>query len=143
MWKTTWMVGLIVAVVGCGGEGSTGGTGDAGGASGSGGVGASGGTGATSGAGGTTDAGDDAPPPADGPFACGTQTCGPTQYCIHPCCGGAPPACIEKPEGGSCPAGYHDGCSYGGCAGVSCCEMDPCTPPPPYCADVPQLHPSR
>jgi hypothetical protein len=76
-----------------------------------------------------------------GPFACGTETCGANQYCIHPCCGGAAPACFDKPDGGSCPSGSHDGCNTGSgfdCTGPDCCEPDPCTPPPPYCADAPE-----
>ncbi|HMR09653.1 MAG TPA: hypothetical protein PKA88_27940 [Polyangiaceae bacterium] len=98
---------------------------------------ASGGTGGGTG-GNSSDAAPDAPPPADGPFACGSETCGATQYCIQPCCGGAPPQCIDKPEGGTCPSGFHDGCSFGGCSGNDCCEADPCTPPPAYCADQPE-----
>ncbi len=78
---------------------------------------------------------------AGGPFACGTETCAATQFCIHPCCGGAAPACFDKPDGGSCPPGSHDGCNTGSgfdCTGPDCCEPDPCTPPPPYCADSPE-----
>ncbi len=82
------------------------------------------------------EAGPDAPP-ADGPFACGTETCTATEYCIHPCCGGAPPACEPKPDSGTCPPGSHDGCSQGCSSAGGCCEADPCTPPPPYCADQP------
>jgi hypothetical protein len=88
------------------------------------------------------DSGTDGPPPADGPFACGSETCSPTQYCIHPCCGGAPPLCQDKPDGGGCPRGFHEGCSggvgVGSCTGPDCCEADPCQPPPPYCADSPE-----
>lgn len=99
------------------------------------------GTGGTGGTGGgPTDSGIHEPPPADGPFACGTDTCAPNQYCINPCCGGAAPACFAKPDGGTCPAGTHDGCSppvFGTCTGGNCCQEDPCTPPPSYCADQP------
>lgn len=87
----------------------------------------------------TGDAGADVTP-ADGPFACGTNTCSATQFCIFPCCGGVAPACEPKPEGGACPAGFHEGCSFGKSCGdpAGCCEMDPCTPAPPYCADQPE-----
>ncbi|MCC6899838.1 MAG: hypothetical protein IT377_12735 [Polyangiaceae bacterium] len=115
----------VFVFVACGDDGSTSGTG---GAAGTGGTGASGGSAGTGGV-----------PPADGPFACGTTTCSASQYCIHPCCGGAPPMCEPKPEGGTCPAGYHDGCQTGSCSSPSgCCEMDPCKPAPPYCADQPE-----
>ena len=39
---------------------------------------------------------------------------------------------------GTCPAGTHSGCTFnfGQCTPpASCCQYDPCTPPPPYCAD--------
>ncbi len=48
------------------------------------------------------------PPPAPGP--CGSTTCGAGQFCVHPCCGGAPP-----PPG-----------------------TPPCTPPPAHCAPAPE-----
>ena len=72
-----------------------------------------------------------------GPLSCGSQTCGATQYCVEPCCGGNLPACVVKPDGGTCPAGTHQGCSNGvQCMNPSdCCQSDPCTPPPPYCRD--------
>jgi len=74
-----------------------------------------------------------------GPLACGSQTCGPTQYCVKPCCGGAPPMCVMKPDGGTCPVGTHAGCSFPGSqctTPAACCEYDPCTTPPPYCSDT-------
>jgi hypothetical protein len=74
-------------------------------------------------------------PPPGTPFACGSATCGATQYCIHPCCGGVA-MCIEKPEGGTCPAGTTPGqCSPSGQEG---CIGGNCTPPPPYCVDDPK-----
>lgn len=136
--------------------GSTGGTSGEFGMSGSGGTaGISGGSGgaaasnsggaAASDSGGRADASDGSSDggsvaPADSPFACGSDTCSVTQYCIHPCCGGAPPPCMSMPEGGACPIGFHQGCSspMGACSNPqNCCEMDPCTPPPAYCADTP------
>jgi hypothetical protein len=83
------------------------------------------------------DAGRDAPPPADGPFACGSATCGAASYCIRPCCGGVGPACLAKPDGGTCPTGTHPAfCTpLTGGAGENCQE-EACTPPPPYCADT-------
>jgi hypothetical protein len=50
---------------------------------------------------------------AGGSSSCGSQTCGATQYCVNPCCGGNAPACMVKPDGGTCPAGAHQGCSNG------------------------------
>jgi hypothetical protein len=71
------------------------------------------------------------------PLSCDSLTCGATQYCVKPCCGGNAPACMAKPDGGTCPAGTHQGCSNGGqCLNQNdCCQFDPCTPAPPYCSD--------
>jgi len=74
-----------------------------------------------------------------GPVACGGSICGPQQFCVIPCCGGAPPACVPKFGDGSCPPGTHAGCTFnlGSCTTPgSCCQSDPCTPPPPYCSDT-------
>lgn len=79
------------------------------------------------------DATNDALPPADGPFACGSQTCGATQLCVHPCCGGTAPPCEPALDGGACPAGFHPDPSCPQQSGG--CRADPCTPPPPYCTD--------
>ena len=74
----------------------------------------------------------DAKSPRDGAtFACGTETCGAAQYCLNPCCGGAPPQCL--PKSGACPVGFHDAA----CGGQAGCEADPCTPPPARCIDDP------
>jgi hypothetical protein len=82
------------------------------------------------------DALDDGATPVDGAsFACGTTTCGASQYCLNPCCGGAPPQCIAKPPGGVCPVGFHDAMCPGGTAPG--CEADPCKPPPARCVDDP------
>ena len=63
---------------------------------------------------------------------CGGQLCSAGQYCVRPCCGGAPPLCDPLPDGGSCPAGTTPGtCDIGGLPG---CQHGPCTPPPPYCS---------
>jgi len=86
----------------------------------------------------STDAPPDAPPPADGPFACEGKTCGPNQFCIHPCCGGAAPLCVAMPEGGACPSGTQPtSCQpFGGpSSGGLNCQYGPCKPPPAYCAD--------
>jgi len=73
------------------------------------------------------------------PGSCGDQTCGPAQYCIHPCCGGAPPQCTPLPASGQCDPGTHAGClAPGTCSASQCCQADPCTPPPPFCASQPQ-----
>ncbi len=73
----------------------------------------------------------------DGPYACGTTTCGSGQVCIHPCCGGAaPPPCVSADDAGACPAGY----AKSGACGVGSsgqCGAIPCTPPPAYCAPAP------
>ncbi len=73
-----------------------------------------------------------------GEIACGGLLCGSGQYCVFPCCGGAPPQCFQAPQAGMCPAGSHAGCVGGfQCApGTSCCQADPCVPPPPYCSDT-------
>ena len=68
-------------------------------------------------------------PNLDGPYACGTKTCTTGEYCIHPCCGGLPPPCVPRVDGGACGPGSHadPNCTEG-------CRSDPCTPPPVYCA---------
>ena len=82
-----------------------------------------------------------------GGAACGTQTCGPTQFCVHQfcCAGGAyvccPPGggvgpCSPVPDGG-CSLGYVPGngnaiCPPGDCI-FSGCEQTPA----PYCVDTP------
>jgi hypothetical protein len=70
------------------------------------------------------------------PFACGTSTCGASEVCMHPCCGGAPPACEPLEDGGTCPDGYvlSNQCYNFGTGGTTGCEPPPCKPPPPYCA---------
>ena len=85
------------------------------------------------------DAGSDAaPPPANAPFACGTETCGVTQYCEQPCCGGIAPPCEAMPDAGVCPVGWHSAfCTApGNGASGKNCQEDPCTPPPPTCVET-------
>ncbi|MGO8995268.1 MAG: hypothetical protein ACLQVI_18280 [Polyangiaceae bacterium] len=84
------------------------------------------------------DAGSDAnPPPANGPFACGSEICSATQYCEQPCCGGIAPPCEAMPDAGGCPQGWHS--AYCTPPGIyesgNNCQADPCTPPPPTCVD--------
>ena len=107
---------------GGGGAQATGGT-QAGGTGGGGSAGTGAGTAGTGGA---------------GPIECGAQICSASQYCVIPCCGGAPPQCTPKPSGGTCPAGTHAGCAVNisQCPDpVNCCQQDACTPPPRFCSD--------
>jgi hypothetical protein len=69
-----------------------------------------------------------------GPISCGSMTCGPTQVCVRPgshC--GVPPPCDPAPDGGACAAGLVACTRPSGGAG---CTYS-CSPPPPYCIDVP------
>ena len=79
----------------------------------------------------------------DRPFPCGSTSCGASQYCVIPCCGGTAPACFPESGDGACPTGSHSGCSSnpGMCTSpAKCCQFDPCMPPPPYCSDTqPQI----
>lgn len=70
---------------------------------------------------------DGSPPPADGPFACGTSTCSATQFCVQQCTCGGVQACGPVSDAGTCPAGQ--------VLQNSCCIV-PCTNPPPSCEDV-------
>jgi hypothetical protein len=78
------------------------------------------------------------PPPADGPFACGSQTCAPSQYCVMPCCEG-PIVCTPPLDGGACPPGWARdtrlGCTEPGDGGPGCIQECFVTPPQPYCLD--------
>jgi hypothetical protein len=78
-------------------------------------------------------------PLADAPFACGSATCRVDQFCIVPCCGGAPPQCIAGfDDAGTCPSGFHS-IPLGSCFlhAEATCEADPCTPQPRFCVDDP------
>jgi hypothetical protein len=75
---------------------------------------------------------DDAGVDISGPYACGSITCGPGEYCVHPCCGGdAPLPCTPMPDSGMCPVGTH--AEYCRSLSAQGCVDDPCKPPPPYC----------
>ena len=115
---------------GAGGAAGTGGSGTGGsaghaGATGTGGTGA-GGTGAEGGAGGNSP-------------LCGTAPCASNQVCVHPSCGGGVLVCERLPDGGQCAAGwtYHALCSLNSGGSGPGCEPPPCSPPLPFCADVP------
>jgi len=80
-----------------------------------------------------------APPPADGPFACGAATCAATQFCLHPCSGVALSAmCVA---GMTCPAGSSptsETCDGGLVCGEngptpSCVDSPPCVAAPDSC----------
>ncbi len=81
---------------------------------------------------GATDAAE--PPPALAPFACGAQTCGVREYCVHPCCGGPAPACEPRDDGGACQPGFHAAACRGMQDG---CQADDCKPEPPHCVASP------
>ena len=76
---------------------------------------------------------------AGGAQSCGGTTCGPTQYCVIPCCGGTAQPCFQAPDGGTCPPGSSLGCFMGSsftCTSpAACCQPAPCVPPSPYCSD--------
>jgi hypothetical protein len=70
------------------------------------------------------DAGGDAYVDLSTTYACGSLTCNPNEYCIHPCC---QTACAGSASG-DCPFGTHldASCPEG-------CRNDSCTPPPMRC----------
>jgi len=111
-----------------GGGGDTGAGGSNGGSTGTGGNGGVPGTGGQGGAtGGTGGHG----------TACGSaEPCSTGQICVHPSCGGGVAVCEKLPDGGQCPSGwtYTANCATGVGPG---CVPPPCTPPPPFCADLP------
>jgi len=116
-----------------GGSSTGGGTvdGSAGTISGRGGSVATGGSAGTSGAAGARHDAAVSVPPADAPFACGSETCAPDEWCQYPCCGILPP-CMPGPEGGTCAVGYKScftmqgvqGCQYS-CSIPSCSKQAP------------------
>lgn len=75
---------------------------------------------------------DDSGVDLSGNYACAAKTCSPGEYCVHPCCGGAPPSCDPLGPSGTCPYGSH----MGTCNGQPGCVKDMCVPPPPYCAET-------
>jgi hypothetical protein len=66
-------------------------------------------------------------PPADGPFACGSSTCTPTQFCVQECTCGGVRQCDPVTDAGTCPPGE----TLEG----NCC-VRPCSNPPPACQDT-------
>ena len=90
------------------------------------------------GADGSADAAKDAPvgdtgPDTSGPYACGKVLCQTGELCVHPCCGGAPPPCEPKEDGGTCPPGY---IADPNCGIQGGCRPPPCTPPEPFCSQT-------
>ncbi len=70
---------------------------------------------------------------------CGSQTCGPTQLCVHLTCGGGPQGyCNLLDDAGGCPAGsqYESTCPHPGVASGPGC-VPTCVTPAPSCQDVP------
>ena len=121
---------------GTGGQGGATGTGGKGGATGAGGQG--GANGGTTGHGGAAGGGHGGTGAAgQGGTACGTGApCTGGQVCVHPSCGGGVAICERLPDGGQCASGwtYTANCATGVGPG---CIPPPCTPPAPFCADVP------
>jgi hypothetical protein len=111
-----------------GGGSATGGGATGGGASGGGGA-VGGGTGGGATGGGS--AGGGAGGGGTG-ASCGSQSCGSGQVCVHPSCGGVPPACQPATDAGVC--------TYGPCqtsVGLFPYAGAPCTPDAPYCVPYP------
>lgn len=75
---------------------------------------------------------------SDGGHTCSSSTCRANQVCVHPSCGGGtPPTCFSAPgDAGQCPQGstYQQHCPPSFNPG---CLPTPCSPAPPFCADVP------
>jgi hypothetical protein len=111
-----------------GGGGDTGAGGSIGGSTGTGGEGSALGTGGQGGA--TGGAGGHGNPCSS------AEPCSTGQICVHLSCGSGVAVCEELPDGGQCPSGwaYTANCATGVGPG---CIPPPCTPPPPFCADVP------
>jgi hypothetical protein len=101
---------------------------------------ASGSGGASAGAAGAASGDGGASAGAGGAHWCGNTTCGSTQYCVIPCCGGAAQPCFPAPDGGMCPSGSHLGCygaqSYVCTSPAACCQPAPCDAPLPYCSNT-------
>jgi hypothetical protein len=78
-------------------------------------------------------------PPSDAaPTPCGT--CGTNQICVRPSCGsGSGPVCNAiAGDSGSCPNGFtYSASCYRNAAWGPGCVPPPCTPPPPFCVDLP------
>lgn len=111
-----------------GAAGAAGGTSGVGANSGNGGHGAAGTSGGGGGQAGTAGA------------SCNGAPCTSTQVCVHPTCGGgAPPQCSPIPDGGQCPSGwtFESQCPPSAGSTLAGCIPPPCTPPAPFCADLP------
>lgn len=65
---------------------------------------------------------------------CGSKTCGANELCVHLCCGGQIPPCIEANDAGLCDFGLCQGLPG---QGMERCAAPPCTPPAPYCVTRP------
>jgi hypothetical protein len=74
-----------------------------------------------------------------GSLTCGTETCTGTQICVHPACGGGTPSqCMPVGDGGQCLTGWTLSTTCAGLGGQGVgCMPPPCTPPAPFCADIP------
>jgi hypothetical protein len=120
-----------------GGRGATSGTGGGGGDTGAGGsIGGSTGTGGKGGALGTGGQGGASGAGGHGTPCGSAEPCSTGQICVHPSCGGGVAVCEKLPDGGQCPSGwmYTANCATGVGPG---CIPPPCTPPSPFCADLP------
>ena len=94
----------------------------------------------------SSDASSDSPKSDDGgieagPLACGKLICQDTEYCIHPCCGGAAPQCLPVLDGGGCPPGSSQGQCFGP-NGLQLGCTTQCTPDPPFCSPKREACPS-
>src|SRR5947207_163246 len=66
-------------------------------------------------------------------LACADASCGPNQLCVFPtCCR----QCTGPTDAGVCPAGTSPNSLFSGANCRGACIV-PCTPPLPYCFDVP------
>ncbi|MEO7112899.1 MAG: hypothetical protein ABI183_20820 [Polyangiaceae bacterium] len=72
-----------------------------------------------------------------GPFACGSTSCANDAYCIHPCCGGVRPLCVDLDDAGACPVGTsNEPSACEGSSATAVCAPGPCIPAPPFCAST-------
>lgn len=71
---------------------------------------------------------------ADAGSPCGASRCGASEICVHQCCGGQLPPCVDRNDAGMCDFGL---CQGLGGQGNLPCAAPPCTPPPPFCVPLP------